>query len=95
MLDVFVIVGDMMEEIFWGYWDLIGYFFMFFFWSFGIWMSCMIYFSVDEVNEICDWMCVEYYFCDVIYLDIGWFKIDWLCEWKFNEECFFDFKGFI
>ena len=24
----------------------------------------------------------------VQYLDTGWFKTDWLCEWKFNEERF-------
>ncbi len=27
--------------------------------------------------------------------DTGWFKTDWLCEWKFNEERFPDPKGFI
>lgn len=55
----------------------------------------MTYFSADEVNEICDRMRAEHYPCDVIHLDTGWFKTDWLCEWKFNEERFPDPKGFI
>ncbi|HEY4788856.1 MAG TPA: TIM-barrel domain-containing protein, partial [Bacteroidales bacterium] len=37
----------------------------------------------------------EDYPCDVIHLDTGWFKTDWLCEWKFNPERFPDPKGFI
>ena len=31
----------------------------------------------------------------MIHLDTGWFKTDWLCEWKFNEERFPDPEGFI
>ncbi len=49
-------------------------------------MSRMTYFSADEVDEICDRMRAEHYPCDVIHLDTGWFRTDWLCEWKFNEE---------
>ena len=37
----------------------------------------------------------EHYPCDVIHLDTGWFKTDWLCEWKFNEERFPDPERFI
>ena len=95
MLDVFVIAGDTMEEILRGYRDLTGYPSMPPLWSFGIWMSRMTYFSADEVNEIGDRMRAEHYPCDVIHLDTGWFKTDWLCEWKFNEERFPDPKGFI
>ena len=86
MLDVFIIAGNTMEEILRGYRDLTGYPSMPPLWSFGIWMSRMTYFSADEVNEICDRMRAEHYPCDVIHLDTGWFKTDWLCEWKFNEE---------
>ena len=64
-------------------------------WSFGIWMSRMSYFSADEVNGICRRLRQEHYPCDVIHLDTGWFKTDWLCEWKFNEERFPDPKGFV
>lgn len=95
MLDVFIIAGDTMEEILRGYRDLTGYPSMPPLWSFGVWMSRMTYFSADEVNEICDRMRSEHYPCDVIHLDTGWFRTDWLCEWKFNEERFPDPKGFI
>ena len=31
----------------------------------------------------------------MIHLDTGWFRTDWLCEWKFNPERFPDPKGFL
>lgn len=95
MIDAFVIAGDSMEEILRGYRDLTGYPSMPPLWSFGIWMSRMTYFSADEVQEICDRMRAEHYPCDVIHLDTGWFRTDWLCEWKFNDERFPNPKGFI
>lgn len=95
MLDVFIIAGDSAEEILRGYRDLTGYPSMPPLWSFGTWMSRMTYFSADEVNEVCDRMRAEHYPCDVIHLDTGWFKTDWLCEWKFNEKRFPDPKGFV
>lgn len=94
-LDVFLIGGDSIEEIIRGYRDLTGYPSMPPLWSFGIWMSRMTYFSADEVNEICDRMRREHYPCDVIHLDTGWFKTDWLCEWKFNDERFPEPAAFI
>ena len=95
MIDAFIIVGDTVEEILRGYRDLTGYPSMPPLWSFGIWMSRMTYFSADEVDEICDRLRAEHYPCDVIHLDTGWFRTDWLCEWKFNEKRFPDPKGFI
>ena len=55
----------------------------------------MTYFSADEVEGICDRLRDEDYPCDVIHLDTGWFRTDWLCEWKFNPERFPDPEGFI
>ena len=55
----------------------------------------MTYFSADEVDDICNHLRREHYPCDVIHLDTGWFRTDWLCEWKFNPERFPDPKGFI
>ena len=95
LVDAFVIGGDSVEEIIRGYRDLTGYPTMPPLWSFGVWMSRMTYFSAEEVNGICDRLREEYYPCDVIHLDTGWFKTDWLCEWKFNEERFPDPEGFI
>ena len=94
-LDVFLIGGKTPEEILKGYRLLTGFPAMPPLWSFGIWMSRMTYFSADEVEDICDHLRREHYPCDVIHLDTGWFRTDWLCEWKFNPERFPDPKGFI
>ena len=94
-IDVFLIGGNTPEEILRGYRMITGFPSMPPLWSFGIWMSRMTYFSADEVNEICDHLREEHYPCDVIHLDTGWFRTDWLCEWKFNPERFPDPKGFI
>ena len=94
-LDVFLIGGQTPEEILRGYRMLTGFPAMPPLWSFGIWMSRMTYFSADEVNDICNRLRAEHYPCDVIHLDTGWFRTDWLCEWKFNPERFPDPKGFI
>ena len=94
-LDVFLIGGHTPEEILKGYRMLTGFPTMPPLWSFGIWMSRMTYFSADEVEEICDRLRKEHYPCDVIHLDTGWFRTDWLCEWKFNPERFPDPKAFI
>ena len=94
-LDVFLIGGDTPETILRSYRMLTGFPEMPPLWSFGIWMSRMTYFSDDEVSAICDRLRDEHYPCDVIHLDTGWFRTDWLCEWKFNPERFPDPKGFI
>ena len=94
-LDVFLIGGQTPEEILRGYRMLTGFPAMPPLWSFGIWMSRMTYFSADEVNDICNRLRAEHYPCDVIHLDTGWFRTDWLCEWKFNPERFPDPQGFI
>ena len=94
-IDVFLIGGQTPEQILRGYRMLTGFPAMPPLWSFGIWMSRMTYFSADEVEEICDQLRREHYPCDVIHLDTGWFRQDWLCEWKFNPERFPDPKAFI
>lgn len=94
-LDVFLIGGQTPEEILKGYRMLTGFPAMPPLWSFGIWMSRMTYFSADEVEDICNRLRQEHYPCDVIHLDTGWFRTDWLCEWRFNPERFPDPKGFI
>ena len=94
-IDVFLIGGNTPEKILRSYRMLTGFPQMPPKWSFGIWMSRMTYFSADEVNEICDRLRQEQYPCDVIHLDTGWFRTDWLCEWRFNPERFPDPKAFI
>ncbi len=94
-IDVFLLGGDSFQEILSEYRDLTGHPSMPPLWSFGIWMSRMTYFSAQEVEDICLRLRKEDYPTDVIHLDTGWFKTDWLCEWKFNKERFPDPKGFI
>ena len=94
-IDAFLIGGKTPEEILYNYRKLTGFPSMPPLWSYGIWMSRMTYFSAEEVNDICDHLRKEHYPCDVIHLDTGWFRTDWLCEWKFNPERFPDPKGFI
>ncbi|MBN2215587.1 MAG: alpha-xylosidase [Bacteroidales bacterium] len=95
LLDLFLIGGKDVEEILNRYRLLTGFPSLPPLWSFGIWMSRMTYFSADEVNEICNRLRKEDFPCDVIHLDTGWFKTDWLCEWKFNDERFPDPQKFI
>ena len=95
VLDLFLFGGDTAEEILYGYRQITGFPSMPPLWSFGIWMSRMTYFSADEVETICKRLRKEDYPCDVIHLDTGWFRTDWLCEWKFNPERFPDPPGFI
>lgn len=95
VLDLFLFGGDSMEEILSGYRQVTGFPSMPPLWSFGIWMSRMTYFSANEVERICKRLREEDFPCDVIHLDTGWFKTDWLCEWKFNDERFPNPKKFI
>ena len=94
-IDVFLIGGSTLEDILRRYRQITGFPQMPPLWSFGIWMSRMTYFSADEVEEICSRLREEHYPCDVIHLDTGWFRTDWLCEWKFNPERFPDPEAFI
>ena len=94
-IDAFVIGGGTHERILFHYRQLTGFPPMLPLWSFGIWMSRMTYFSADEVEGICRRLRDEHYPCDVIHLDTGWFRTDWLCEWKFNPERFPNPEAFI
>jgi alpha-D-xyloside xylohydrolase len=94
-LDLFLIGGNTVEEILFGYRQLTGFPSLPPLWSYGTWMSRMTYFSADEVIGIRDRLREEDYPCDVIHIDTGWFRTDWLCEWKFNPERFPDPQGFI
>lgn len=88
VMDVFLIGGKDPEGILYDYRRLTGFPAVPPLWSFGTWMSRMTYFSAEEVTAICDRLRREDFPCDVIHLDTGWFRTDWLCEWKFNPERF-------
>ena len=94
-IDLFLIGGSQPSDILHTYRQLTGQPPMPPLWSFGIWMSRMTYFSADEVEDICHRLREGHYPCDVIHLDTGWFRTDWLCEWRFNPERFPDPEAFI
>lgn len=95
LMDLFLIGADQPSEILRHYRRITGFPSLPPLWSFGLWMSRMTYFSAEEVEEICQRLRRENFPCDVIHLDTGWFRTDWLCEWKFNPERFPDPRGFI
>ena len=94
-LDLFVMADDTPERILYHYRSLTGFPEVPPLWSYGIWMSRMTYFSAEEVEGICRRLREEHWPCDVIHLDTGWFRTDWLCEWKFNDERFPEPEKFI
>ncbi|MCC5806889.1 MAG: alpha-xylosidase [Opitutales bacterium] len=94
-IDLFLMAGESVEEVIFHYRSLTGFPSVPPLWSFGVWMSRMTYFSADEVERICDRLRAEDFPCDVIHLDTGWFRTDWLCEWKFNPERFPDPPAFV
>lgn len=95
LLDVFLMGGATPERVLYNYRSLTGFPTSLPVWSYGVWMSRMTYFSEDEVNGICERLRRDDFPCDVIHLDTGWFRTDWLCEWKFNEERFPDPPAFL
>lgn len=94
-IDLFLLGGNTIEEILYSYRQLTGFPTLPPLWSYGTWMSRMSYFSADEIDAICTRLRTEDYPCDVIHIDTGWFRTDWLCEWKFNPERFPDPPAFI
>lgn len=94
-IDLFLMAGENPDEVLYHYRSLTGFPAVPPLWSFGVWMSRMTYFSADEVERVCDRLRAEDFPCDVIHLDTGWFRTDWLCEWKFNPERFPDPPAFV
>jgi alpha-D-xyloside xylohydrolase len=64
-------------------------------WSLGVWMSRMTYFSAQEIETIAARLRAERFPCDVLHIDTGWFRQDWVCEWEFSPERFPDPAGFM
>lgn len=95
LLDTFIIGGESIEKIQYNYRRITGFPTSTPLWSYGIWMSKMTYESAEEINSIVEKLKNENYPFDVIHIDTGWFRKDWLCEWKFNDEKFPNPKEFI
>lgn len=87
-IDAFFIGGGTWEEILFNYRCLTGFPPMVPQWTFGAWMSRCSYHSAAEVDTVARTLREEQLPCDVLHVDTGWFKYEWVCDWKFSEERF-------
>jgi alpha-D-xyloside xylohydrolase len=87
-LDLFLIGGGNLQNVLRNYCSLTGFSPEVPLWSYGIWMSRMSYFSPDEITTVARRLREEEFPCDVLHIDTGWFKEDWVCDWKFCQEKF-------
>lgn len=92
--DFFLIGGGSPERILWNYRRITGFPRLPPLWSFGAWMGRYSYRSADEMYRIADRLRNEKYPFDVLHLDPGWLKVDWECDWTFDETRFPDPPGF-
>ena len=89
-LDAFIIGGGSPGAVLENYRRLTGFPQMPPIWSFGVWMSRASYYSDAEVSEVARRMRAEGYPADVLHLDVGWFRKEWMCDWRFSPENFPD-----
>ncbi len=90
-LDLFIFLGSP-REVLRAYSTITGRSPMPPLWSFGLWMSCMSYFSETEGREVARRLRQERIPCDVIHFDTGWFDKDWRCDYEFSPDRFDDPK---
>lgn len=89
-LDLFFIGGGSPERILWNYRRLTGFPPEVPLWTYGVWMSRLTYFSADETLGVARKLRERKLPCDVIHMDTGWFRQEWVCEWEFHPERFPD-----
>ncbi|WP_428386196.1 alpha-xylosidase [Mucisphaera sp.] len=94
-IDLFIIGGETPTQILYNYRMITGHPPKVPVWSYGVWMSRMTYFSADEIIDIAEQLRDLDLPSDVMHIDTGWFKNDWICEWKFSEERFPDPAYFV
>ena len=82
-LDYYVFTGSI-KEIIANYTALTGKASMPPKWSFGYWQSKITYFTADEVLDIAENMHKNDIPCDLIHIDTGWFKNNWVCDFEFD-----------
>lgn len=63
-------------------------------WSYGYWQSKITYVSAEETIDIVEQMRKEGIPCDVIHVDVYWFKENWVCDWEFDKDRFPDVEGY-
>ena len=87
-LDLFIIGGGNLKNILRNYCGITGFSPQLPLWSYGIWMSRMSYFSPNEITTVARRLREEAFPCDVLHIDTGWFKENWVCDWKFCQKKF-------
>ena len=89
-LDLFVIAGPRIAQVLQGYHALTGAPAVPPQWSFGLWMSRITYRSQDEVETIARQLREHRIPCDVLHVDTGWFREEYVCDLEFDPERFPD-----
>ena len=89
-LDLFVIAGPRLADVLRGYHCLTGAPAVPPQWSFGLWMSRITYRSQDEVEAIARRLREHRIPCDVVHVDTGWFREEYVCDLEFDPERFPD-----
>lgn len=92
-LDVFLIVGDDPGEILRGYTWLTGEPAVPPPWSFGFWLGRMTYDSQDQVEDVARELRLRDFPCDVLHIDTGWFRDNYVCDYEFDPVRFPDPGG--
>ena len=92
-LDFFVIAGPTLKEILPRYTALTGAPAVPPQWSFGLWMSRITYRSQDEVEAIAAQLREHRIPCDVLHVDTGWFREEYVCDLEFDPDRFPDVPG--
>ena len=85
-LDLFFVGGGTLERILYNYRRITGFPRDVPLWSYGIWMSRMSYWTAEQTSEVARKLREGGFPSDVIHLDTGWFKDDWVCDWEFSHE---------
>lgn len=87
-LDFYFIAGETFKDILPQYTDITGKPPMLPKWSFGLWLSKNSYRTRAEVLEAVELMRQKEIPCDVIHIDVSWFKEEWQCDYEFDEVNF-------
>ncbi|PKM78921.1 MAG: hypothetical protein CVU88_08475, partial [Firmicutes bacterium HGW-Firmicutes-13] len=90
LIDYFFFYGPSFKNILHNYTELTGKSPVPPKWSFGTWISRISYFSQKQVMQVAQRLRDMQFPSDVIHIDTGWFKKDWLCDWEFDKKRFPD-----
>ena len=92
-LDLWLIGGPRISDVLPRYTSITGRAALPPLWSFGLWMSRISYQSQDEVDRTARQLREHRIPCDVVHIDTGWFREDYVCDLCFDPERFPDPAG--